>query len=187
MEIMPSIRKLSKPQTNPSLTKKKLLWHSDHPKNNTGFGRNSKAVLKYLYDTGKYEIVEVACAPMTFKDKRFDTLPWKAYGAIPEDPFIRETISRNPALEHSVQYGSYYLDEVIELEKPDFYIGVQDFWAFLEVYDKPWWNKINCALWVTLDSLTIYPAAVEHAHKIKNFWVWRIERRCDWLTELKMK
>lgn len=140
----------------------------------TGFGRNSKAVLKYLYDTGKYDIIEYCCAPFTFKDKRLENVPWTAYGALPEDPFVWKSIEqgRDEQLKVSTRYGSYYLDEIIEKEHPDFFIGVQDFWAFREVYDKCWWNKINCALWITLDSLPIYSDAIQNAHKIKNFWVW---------------
>ncbi len=152
--------------------KKKILWHSDASFLLTGFGRNSKAVLKYLYDTGKYQIVEYACAPFTFNDKRLERLPWKAYGAIPEDEFVRNEIQNNPYLESTVRYGSFYIDEIVLKEKPDCYIGVNDFWAFKEYYDKPWWNKINSALWVTLDSLPIYDDAVQNAHKVKNFWVW---------------
>ena len=69
-------------------------------------------------------------------------------------------------------YGSYYIDEIVAKEKPDIYFGVEDIWAFNSYWDKPWWNKIPCVLWVTLDSLPIIPEARENAHKIKNYWVW---------------
>jgi len=154
--------------------KKKILWNSDCSKLKTGFGRNSKAVLKYLYDTGKYDVIEYCCAPFTFGDERLKALPWKAYGAVPESSFVRETIANgdDEGIKVSTRYGSYYIDELIEKERPDFFIGVNDFWAFREYYDKPWWNKVNCALWITLDSLPIYTDAIQNAHKIKNFWVW---------------
>jgi predicted small metal-binding protein len=154
------------------LPKKKLLFNSDFSRTKTGFGRNAKAVLRYLYNTGKYEIVEFACAPYHFEDKRLKSVPWKAYGAIPEDPFIRKELEANPMFEATSRYGSFYLDEVIRREKPDFFLGVNDIWAFVDVYDKPWWNKINCALWITLDSLPIFEMAIEHGHKVKDFWVW---------------
>lgn len=155
-----------------TLKKKTVLWHSDCSKILTGFGRNSKAVLKYLYDTSKYNIIEYCCAPFTFNDKRLESLPWKAYGSIPEDEFIRNELQNNPYLESTVRYGSYYVDEIIEKERPDCYIGVNDFWAFKDYYDKPWWNKVNSSLWITIDSLPLYEDAVQNAHKIKNFWVW---------------
>jgi glycosyltransferase involved in cell wall biosynthesis len=154
--------------------RKKILWNSDFSKLLTGFGRNSKAVLKYLYDTGKYDIVEYACAPFTFNDERLKSVPWKTYGAIPEDPYVWESIqsSDNEKFKFVTRYGSFYIDEIVEKEKPDVFIGVNDFWAFSEMYDKPWWNKIPSALWITIDSLPIYSEAIQNAHKIKNFWVW---------------
>ena len=59
-----------------------------------------------------------------------------------------------------------------EIEKPDIYIGVQDFWGVDYAIEKPWFNKLNHALWVTLDSLPLLPSAVAAAPKIKNYWVW---------------
>ena len=40
--------------------KKKILFHSNHSKAFTGFGKNCKNVLTYLHKTGKYEIIEAA-------------------------------------------------------------------------------------------------------------------------------
>lgn len=154
------------------ISKKKILYLSDFSKSKTGFGRNSKAVLSYLHSTGKYEIVEYACSPYSFNDPRLKSLPWKAYGAMPEDEWILHEMSKNEGLDAMVKYGSFFIDDLIQKEKPDFFIGVQDFWAFTDFYDKKWWNKIHCALWITIDSLPIYPEALENASKIKNFWVW---------------
>lgn len=38
--------------------KKKVLIHSNFCKAFTGFGKNKKNILRYLYDTGKYELFE---------------------------------------------------------------------------------------------------------------------------------
>jgi glycosyltransferase involved in cell wall biosynthesis len=64
------------------------------------------------------------------------------------------------------------IDEIIQLEKPDIYIGVEDIWGFNGYWDKPWWNKINSIIWTTLDSLPILPDAVNAAPKIKHYYVW---------------
>jgi glycosyltransferase involved in cell wall biosynthesis len=152
--------------------KRKILYLSDHSKLNTGFGRNAKTVLSYLYSTGKYEIVEFCCSPYTYRDEKLKALPWKAYGAMPEERWVLSELSQNEGLEAMVKYGSFYIDDIVKQEKPDFFLGVNDFWAFTDFYDKDWWNKINCALWVTMDSLPLYEDAVNNAHKIKNFWVW---------------
>ena len=69
-------------------------------------------------------------------------------------------------------YGAAMIDEVIKNEKPDVYIGAEDIWAFNTYWDKIWWNNISCAVWTTLDSLPLLPAAVEAAPKIKNYFTW---------------
>ena len=55
------------------------------------------------------------------------------------------------------------IDKIIEEEKPDVYIGIEDIWAFNEYTKKAWWNKINCMIWTTLDSLPILPEAEKMA------------------------
>ena len=54
--------------------KKKILIHSNFCKAFTGFGKHKKNLLKHLYKTGKYEIVEIVNAKnKTFEDG--ETLP----------------------------------------------------------------------------------------------------------------
>ena len=40
--------------------KKKIVIHSNHSRAFTGFGKHTKNILQYLYQTDKYEIVEFA-------------------------------------------------------------------------------------------------------------------------------
>ena len=37
------------------MTKKKVLIHSDFPLAKTGFGKNCRNIMEYLYKTNKYE------------------------------------------------------------------------------------------------------------------------------------
>ena len=151
--------------------KKKILYHSDFALSKTGFGRNTKAVLSYLYNTGKYDIVSLA-GGLTKNHPELERTPWKSYGSYPVSG--AELNDSNSSTEKSrlYSYGAFELDRVVELEKPDVYIGVQDFWGVDYAVNKPWFNKINHALWITLDSLPLLPSAVEAAPKIKNYWVW---------------
>ena len=43
------------------MRKKKIVFQSDFSLSKTGFGRNTRAILTYLYSTGKYELVNYAC------------------------------------------------------------------------------------------------------------------------------
>ena len=61
---------------------------------------------------------------------------------------------------------------MIQEEKPDVYIGVQDIWGVEYSIDKPWFKKINSVIWTTLDSLPILPSAIKRAGQVENYWIW---------------
>tara|TARA_R100000008_G_scaffold86474_2_gene79770 strand:- start:1401 stop:3320 length:1920 start_codon:yes stop_codon:yes gene_type:complete len=153
------------------MKKKKLLYHSNHCKAFTGFGKNAKNILKYLHKTGKYEIVE-ASNGIVFGDPKLEKMPWKTIGTIPKDPQVQQEWNRDPGKGRLMAYGGALIDQIIKEEKPDIYLGVEDIWAFNTFWDKKWWNKVNCMVWTTLDSLPILPEAVAAAPKIKNYYVW---------------
>ena len=47
---------------------KKLLFQTDSSLAKTGFGRNAKALLSYLYKTKKYDIVHYCCGSYDHKE-----------------------------------------------------------------------------------------------------------------------
>ena len=151
--------------------KKKIVYQSDFSLAKTGFGRATKALLKYLYNTGKYEIVNYACG-LQYSNPELKKTPWKSVGALPDNPQEIEQLNRDPNIARLASYGAHYLDRVIQEEKPDVYIAVQDIWGIDFAIEKKWFDKINSVLWTTLDSLPILPTAVEKAPKIKNYWIW---------------
>jgi len=151
--------------------KKKLLYQSDYSLAKTGFGRATRALLTYLYKTGKYDIVNYCCG-IQYSNPELKKTPWKSIGALPDDQREIEQLNRDPNLARLASYGAHNLDRVIKEEKPDVYIAVQDIWGIDFAIDKNWFDKINSVLWTTLDSLPILPTAVEKAPKIKNYWIW---------------
>ena len=56
--------------------KKKLLFQSDFALAKTGFGRNARVVLSYLYSTGKYEILHYCCG-IPQSNPALKRTPWK--------------------------------------------------------------------------------------------------------------
>jgi glycosyltransferase involved in cell wall biosynthesis len=154
--------------------KKKIVFHSNFSCSKTGFGRNSREILTYLYKTGKYDIVEYA-AGLRWSDPITKRVPWKCFGTLPDSDqeiaYAQNHPQRDALLRH-IQYGSHNLDRIIKEEKPDIYIGIEDIWAFNGYWDKRWWNKINSIIHTTLDSLPIYDLAVQAADKVKNYFVW---------------
>ena len=150
---------------------KKVLIHSNHCKAFTGFGKHVKNILIYLQKTKKYEIVEFSNG-IRWGDPILKSLPWRAEGSLPNNPSLLSKLNKDPQLARSAGYGAEMIDKIIELEKPDVYIGIEDIWAFTGYTEKKWWNKINCMVWTTLDSLPILPDAVQAAPKIKNYYTW---------------
>jgi len=153
------------------MKKKKVLIHSNHCKAFTGFGKHTKNILIHLQKTGKYDLVEFSNG-IKWGDPSLKSLPWKAEGSLPSNPALLQKLNKDPQLARSAGYGGETVDKIIEREKPDVYIGIEDIWAFSGYTDKTWWNKINCMIWTTLDSLPILPDAIKSAPKIKNYFTW---------------
>ena len=140
------------------MKKKKVLFHSNHSKAFTGFGKNAKNLLCHLHKTGKYELVEAANGVLN-KHPGLEAMPWKTIGTIPASPHVRKEWERDGNRNRSMNYGGVLIDEIIKEERPDIYIGAEDIWAFEDYHLRKWWNKIKCVIWTTLDSLPILPAA----------------------------
>lgn len=151
------------------MRKKRILIHSNYHKAFTGFGKNSKNILNHLFKSNKYDIFELANG---FPYKKLpEEDPWPTYGSLCTDPKILKKIN-DPYSSNQAAYGSVHIDDVLKIVKPDIYIGIEDIWAFREISKKPWWNKINCMIWTTLDSLPILKDAVEIGKKTNHFYCW---------------
>jgi len=137
----------------------------------SGFGKNCKNILKYLCSTGKYEVVEFANA-YKWSDPSLETLPWKCVGSGPDERSIIIENNNDTILSREMSYGLLKLDEIIKQEKPDIYIGAEDIWAFIKTTKKPWWNKITCMLWTTLDSLPLLPESIDIAKNTPHYFTW---------------
>jgi len=151
--------------------KKKILVHSNFCKAFTGFGKHKKNLLRYLYKTGKYEIVELVNAKNKFADE-LTNLPWKCVGTLPTDHQILKKIQKDQNRVRNAGYGHELIDEIVKEEMPDIYLGVEDIWAFTGFTKRSWWNQINCIIHTTLDSLPLLPESIESAPAIKNYFVW---------------
>jgi len=151
--------------------KKKILFHSNGAKAFTGFGKNAKNILRHLYSTKKYELIEFANGTQ-WDDPSLKTRPWQAQGSLTNNQAALRQLNADPQKAREAGYGGGTIDQAIKQYKPDIYLGVEDIWAFGKFWEKPWWNKINNMIWTTLDSQPILPQAIEAASKTKNFYTW---------------
>lgn len=149
--------------------KKTVVFHSNSSRIFTGFGKNMKNVLRYLYKTGKYNLVEFANTKYKDSDE-LKTLPWKGIGTMPE-PAIVQSLASDQGKLRSVSYGLHEIDTLMKEVKPDFYIGIEDIWALTPLTEKKWWNK-NCMVWTTLDSLPLYQDAIKIIPKVNHYYAW---------------
>lgn len=153
------------------MAKKKILFHSNHSKAFTGFGKNCKNILSHLFSSGKYEIIE-ACNGISKSHPSLSKMPWKCIGTLPNDQKKLQQMNKDPNMARAAGYGSETIDDIIKEFKPDVYIGAEDIWGFNGYWNRKWWNKTNCMIWTTIDSEPILPLAIEAAPLVKNFYVW---------------
>ena len=146
------------------MQKKKILVHSNHCRAKTGFGKHVKHLLTYLYKTNKYEIVEFSNGKH-WNDPALSTLPWKCIGSLPIDRATIEKAKSSPENQRKAGYGHFKIDDVIQQEKPDIYLGIEDIWGLNDFWKKQWWNKINSIIWTPIDSL---PFLDKHTNAAKN-------------------
>ena len=151
------------------MNKKTILCQSNFCKAFTGFGKHKKNILRYLFNTGKYNIVELANGKH-WQDGEMERLPWRCHGSLPTPQTLAGI--KDPAQQRAAAYGSNMIDHAIKEIKPDVYIGIEDIWGFDGYFEKPWWKKLNGMIWTTLDSLPILQSAVDAAPKIKHYYVW---------------
>ena len=112
--------------------------------------------MRYLFDTGKYNLVELANG-IEWDHPATKTVPWTCRGSLPA---AQELDHLNEEEKRGAGYGNKLVDRAMKEFKPEVYIGIEDIWAFNNFHIKSWWNKVNTMVWTTLDSLPILPQAV---------------------------
>ena len=151
--------------------KKRVLYISDYAGAYTGFGKNTKLLLKYLFETGKYDICNFAqgLPKNGAHSKRF---PWQTVGAMPEDPNKIAQINQDPNLQRIAAYGGMEIESVVKEFKPDVIFSVNDTWGSQFVTDKNFFSTIPTVCWNTFDSLPLLQDTVDKANKISHYWTW---------------
>ena len=153
------------------MRKKRVLFLTDYAGAFTGFGKQCKLLLTYLYKTGKYEILNAAQGipkngPHTAK------FPWKTIGVLPDDPLKIQQLNQDPNLARMAAYGAVEMNDIVKDFKPDVIFSVNDTWGSQFVVDAPFFKKIPTVCWNTFDSLPLLPDTIEKAKKIQHYWTW---------------
>jgi len=153
------------------MRKKRVLFLTDYAGAFTGFGKNCKLLLTYLYKTGKYEILNAAQG-LPKHGAHEHKFPWRTIGVLPDDPQKIQQINQDPNLARTAAYGNLEMTNIVKDFKPDVIFSVNDTWGSQFVVDLPFFNKIPTVCWNTFDSLPLLPDTIEKAPKINHYWTW---------------
>lgn len=153
------------------MEKKKILFNTDYLLLKTGLARNIKEVLLYLHSTNKYELGLYACG-MAWDTPDFQKLPFKCYGALPNNQLEISQLNRDPGLMTLAAYGEYNIDRVIKEFRPDVLVVSNDSWSMEKYPSHAFWNKIHCIPHITIDSLPFLDSQVKLAKESKKIFVW---------------
>lgn len=153
--------------------KKKIICISDLSKKKTGYGRHCKLLLKHLFHTGKYDIVEFS-SRMPWTNEESQSLPWKGFGTLPDNIRELDVFREDNFKLRSISHGDYLLEKLLKQEEPyDCIVSVEDFWCQEWLVKKPYFDKIksNVIIWSTPDSLPLHRPLVQASYNIENLWV----------------
>ena len=153
------------------MRKKRVLFLTDYAGAFTGFGKQCKLLLTYLYKTGKYEILNAAQG-LPKHGAHEHKFPWKTIGVLPSDPQQIQQINQDPNLARVAAYGNLEMTNIVKDFKPDVIFSINDTWGSQFVVDLPFFEKIPTICWNTFDSLPLLPDTIEKAPKIKHYWTW---------------
>lgn len=149
--------------------KKRILFNSNHSKAFTGFGKNTKNILKYLHSTGKFEILEYA-AGMVDGHPDLQNLPWQAKGTLPNNQQQINELNQDQFKARNASYGDLRAETVVKEFQPDLVIHCEDFWGVSWAKNKSYFKKIPTLTWVTHDSLPLI--GLNEANDFPYYWVW---------------
>ena len=106
---------------NPKPDKLKVFIHTDFALAKTGFGRNARAILEYLYKTNKYELVNFAVGSVDVQlgDVNART-PWKTIASVNAQNLENIKKQNDPRqwenIERMAGYGAFELDQAVKRE-----------------------------------------------------------------------
>jgi glycosyltransferase involved in cell wall biosynthesis len=153
------------------MRKKRVLFLTDYAGAYTGFGKQCKLLLTYLYQTGKYDILNAAQGTPKH-GPHTEKFPWKTIGVLPDNPQKIQQINQDPNLARTASYGALEITTIVKDFQPDVIFSINDTWGSQFVVDMPFFNKIPTVCWNTFDSIPLLPDTIEKAPKIKHYWTW---------------
>jgi glycosyltransferase involved in cell wall biosynthesis len=156
------------------MRKKRVGFITSYPGAKTGFSRNIKALLPFLYKKDKYELFLLAQG-MPHQNPDFMRWPWHTEGAF-QGAIDHSKINTDEGYRRMVSYGNVAVEEFVRKHKLDVVFHVEDGWSSDPnfYFKKDWFKHIkqNFVNWTTADSLPILSLFKDWAQNCPNIWFW---------------
>lgn len=155
------------------MKKKKVLFVTDYCGIFTGFGRNCKELLTYLYKNYDDQIeIMLAATGMGEENSDFSRFPWPIKGVIPNDPILINRINQDANLGRMCAYGSEGLENLVYSWKPDILVGINDAWACNFYKSKSFAKHVPIIIHETVDSRPVLAMSIDNAKFATEYWSW---------------
>lgn len=136
------------------MNKKKILICGEASFLNTGYSNYVNGVLNYLYNTGKYELAELASYGQR-NDPRGLSLPWKYYGVQPNEDYEPKATKEEKKAYYSKssnQFGEFIFEHVCLDFQPDIVFDMRDYWQLEFSSRSPFRPYFHQVLMPTVDA-----------------------------------
>ncbi len=128
--------------------RKRILLCNEASFLNTGFSVYGMEIQKRLFQTGKFELAELASYGHP-NDSKGLSLPWKYYGVLPTNPQEEQIYNSRP----TNQFGEWKLDRVIADFKPHIVWDIRDHWMIAFEGISPLRRFFHWSIQPTVDSI----------------------------------
>lgn len=159
--------------------KKRVGFITSSPILRTGFSRNAKALLTYLYKNRPDYDYYFLHQGIFDGEPNLQKMPFNNWGALTQD--ILNGLAQKPPQEREswerlASYGNLRVEDFVIKNELDVVFHIEDIWSSHDdfYWKKDWYSHVkdNFVQWTTLDSLPIINQAKVWAEKTPNFWTW---------------
>lgn len=154
--------------------KKRVGFITSYPGAKTGFSRNIKALLPYLFNKDKYELFLLAQG-MPAQTPDFARWPWHTEGAF-QGEIDNQRINVDEGYRRMISYGNMAVENFVLKHKLDVVFHIEDGWSSDPnfYFKKDWFKHVkqNFVNWTTADSRPILPLFKDWAKNCPNIWFW---------------
>ena len=158
------------------VNKKRVAIQTDHSTWFTGFSKFKRALLRYLYKTGKYEIIELSNG-VPHGSPELNRLPWPCFSTMPTPEQQQQINSiqdhgQREAAHRQANYGRYGMGKLLKDNGVDVLVQSQDSWGIDFAPSIPEVKNVTFIPHCTIDSENLLQSQLDLARQVNKLYVW---------------